>query len=239
MIARSLWFAAIIVVALVTSAAQLDRQARVTPALASIVPEPFRAFAQTGITVSALSGEDAVLAVQEAETLVRRRPYPAQNLSLLAAAQFKAGEIEAGARTVQIAAKRGWRDPLAQESVLRLALAAGDYPEATRRYTALFLNKQTDEALLLEIGKQLFAETGGPGRQTFIEIVSGGERWLGTLLNLGPRVLPPEAFVEIVLKSSKNGTQFDCGGIERAANLLGGRDAAAADGLTAEFSDRC
>ncbi|MEM6476988.1 MAG: hypothetical protein AAF687_12545 [Pseudomonadota bacterium] len=239
MIGRVLWLTAIILAALATTAVQLDRQSRFSPALSPAVPEPFRGFAQTGLAGAALLGNDKAGAVAEAEKLVSRRPYPAENLRFLAAAQFKAGDVESGTRTIQIAAKRGWRDTLAQESVLRLALAVDDIPEATRRYAALFLRTGTEETLLLEMGPQLFGEANGPGRQTFAEIVSGGERWLGTFLNRGPRVLPPDAFVEIVQDSSAKGAQFDCEGIKRATPILAKRDAGAAQALTANFAKKC
>jgi hypothetical protein len=58
---------------------------------------------------------------------------------LLAVAQAKAGNAEAAGLAIQIAGQRGWREPVAQEAVLRLALGAGNKPEAARRYAALFL----------------------------------------------------------------------------------------------------
>ena len=239
MIGRILWLAGIAAVAFVTAAVQLDRQARVTPGLSASVPEPFRAFAQANIVSDAMRGADNARALEEAQRLVARRPIPAEHLRVLAAAQFKAGNLEAGSRTIQIAAKRGWRDPLSQEAVLRLAIAAGDQPEAARRFAALFLSNETDDTLLRELAPPVFSEAEGPARNTLTEIVVGGERWFGFFLNRGPRVLPPDAFIEVVLESRKRGADFNCKGIGRARSILEKRDAAAAEQLAAEFAGQC
>lgn len=82
---------------------------------------------------------------------MQRRPLPADNLVLLATGQAKEGKPDYAMLTIQIAGQRGWRDPIAQEAVLRLALAARDKPEAARRSVALFLQRQTPDALLEEL----------------------------------------------------------------------------------------
>lgn len=239
MIGRILWFATILAVGAVTFSVQLDRQARVSPALAPNVPEPFRAFAQTHIAANALQGDDPALALEEAEKLVKRRPIPAPHFRLLAAAQFNVDEVAAAGQTVQIGAKRGWRDTLSQEAMLRLALQAGDKPEAARRYAALFLNNQTPEELLIELNEPVFEEAGGVGRTTFTDIVAGGDRWLGFFLTRGPRVLSPDAFAEIVTASQKRGTRFPCTPLERALKDLQKRDPAAAEALQAISKKSC
>lgn len=43
--------------------------------------------------------------------------------------------------TIQISSQRGWREPVAQVAVLRLALDADDKAEAAHRYAALFLQR--------------------------------------------------------------------------------------------------
>lgn len=239
MITRILWLAALAAVALVTGAVQLDRQARVTPQLSVSVPEPFRAFSQAHIVSAAMRSENRARALEEAQLLVKRRPIPAEHLRVLATAQFGAGEIEAGSRTIQIAAKRGWRDPLAQEAMLRLALAAGDRPEAARRFAALFLNNETDPALLSELAPRVFGGPGEDASDALIQIVAGGERWLGFFLNRGPRVLPPETFLDVVLESRELGAEFKCKGIRRARSILERRDRPSAERLSVAFADLC
>lgn len=239
MIGRILWFAALTGIALVTTALQIDKQSERNGALAVIVPEPLRNFAQTQVTQNALSGKNAKAALAEAERLVRRRPVPAEYLTLLAAAQAKAGKAEQAALTVQIAGQRGWRDPAAQEAVLRLALSAGDKAEAGRRYTALFLNSQTPNAKLEELGRLVLEEPRGTAQQTMVSIIAGGARWHGAFLNRGPQVMPPAAFSAAVVDSLARGADFDCRDIAVSLTLLNGRDAEAAAGLRQALVARC
>ena len=222
----------------VTIGAQLDRQARVSPTLATLVPETFRAFAQAKIATEALQDGDAALAVKEAELLVARRPIPAENLRLLAQAQALNDQTSEGVVTIQYAAQRGWRDPLAQETMLRFAMAAGDEAEASRRYAALFLNGSTQDALLGEIGEQLFADPQGNATLAFAEIVGGSDRWPTLFLRRGANVLPPMSFVEIVERASKDKMRFDCRPLRNSAGPLGKRSEDAArqlDLFTAEY----
>lgn len=239
MIGRMLWIALLFALAVVTTMLQLDRQADATLALAPFVPEPVRGYAQTRIALAAAEGADSAAALEEAKRLVRRRPIPAEHLTLLALAQTKAGMPEQAGLTIQIAAQRGWRDPVAQEAVLRLALAAGDEPEAARRYAALFLRAATPNTLLQEVGPAVLARTGGPGQRTLVDIISGTDRWHDTLLRRGVQVMPPAAFADITLASIERGARFDCGILKQSLKALGQKDAATANRLVAGSRGLC
>lgn len=239
MIGRIIWFASLAGLAVVTAALQLDKQSEVAPALASMVPSPLRNFAQTQIAVSAAEGADPAVAVAEAQRLVRRRPIPAEYLTLLAVAQAKAGNAQAAGVAIQIAGQRGWREPVAQEAVLRLALGAGDKSEAARRYAALFRRTSTPDTLLLEIGPAVLDEPRGAGQQTMVDIVAGGERWYEQFLQRGPQVMPPAAFAAITADIIKRGAQFDCEALGRSIGALRQRDEAAASQLAAAASAAC
>lgn len=189
MIGRILWLTLLGVVAALTTILQLDFMSRRSPALAELVPEPFRNNAQAQIAKRAVMSDDAALGLAEAERLVRRRPLPAESLTLLAVAQAKAGKTEEASRTIQIAGQRGWRDPIAQEAILRLALEAGNKPEAARRYAALFVRDATPDRLLEELGPAVLGEAGGVGQMTMSAIVVGGERWHRKFLQRGSRVV--------------------------------------------------
>lgn len=228
---RLIWWAALLVIAVVTIGLQLDKQSEANPSLAPLVPAALRNFAQTNIVAGALDGNDSALALAEARKLVRQRPVPAEYLTLLAVAQTKAGQGEAAALTIQIAGQRGWRDPLAQESVLRLALAAGDKAEAARRYAALFLSDSTPDALLEELGPTVLDEPGGPGQQTMVTIVSGTERWRSVFLRRGVQVMPPAAFTAIVSATMTTGAGYDCAALTQVQRGLTRRDVAAGQQL--------
>ncbi|MDJ0641449.1 MAG: hypothetical protein QNJ15_01400 [Erythrobacter sp.] len=239
MIARLFWIAALLAIAFVTGSAQLDRQARVSPPLATIVPEPFRAFAQAQIASAAIVGDNSALALAEAERLVRRRPVPAQHMRLLANAQFMAEQTEQSAVTVQLAARRGWRDILSQQAMLELALAAGDEAEAARRFAALLLNNRTENEVLAELGERIFSDPEGAGRATFVEIVNGGDRWHDFFLRRGVQVIPADAFVGIVTGAQEQGTRFECQAITRTAKQLANRATDEANRLTEAFDEQC
>ena len=239
MIKNIIWYAGLVAIAIVTVAVQTDRQTRRTPAIAASVPEPFRSAAQLPIAAYAVAGDDHMLALAEAEKLVRRRPIPAEHLRVLAQAQFLAGDVAESSLSIQYAAQRGWRDPLAQETMLRLALEAGNSPEAARRYAALFLRRDTEDALLLELGPPVLEEAGGEGRQTLIGIVGGGERWHNQFLGRGARVMPADAFVEIVGTTIANGTIYDCSRLEQALGSVSKRDEVAGTAFAAIIEEQC
>lgn len=239
MIGRVIWIGLLFALAVVTTMLQLDRQADATPALAPFVPAPMRGYAQPPVTLAATEGADSAAALEEARRLVRRRPIPAEHLTLLALAQTKAGMPEQAGLTIQIAAQRGWREPVAQEAVLRLALAAGDEPEAARRYAALFLRAATPDTLLQEIGPAVLTRTDGPGQRTLVDIISGTDRWHDTLLRRGVQVMPPAAFADITLAAIERGARFDCGILRQSVKGLQRQDAATAQRLVAGSRKLC
>lgn len=239
MIGRIAWFAALAAAALLITGLQVDKQAESTPSLARIVPAPLRNYAQVQVARSAIATGDPATALAEAERLVRRRPVPAEHLTLLATAQARAGRLDEAATTIQVAGQRGWRDPLAQEAVLRLAHAAGDKAEAARRYAALFLRDRTPDALLEELGPAVFGGSEPIGRETLVAIVVGGERWHSLFLRRGAQVMPPADFGAIAAASLRRGADFDCEALGKSIALLRQRDAAAADGLSRAVAGRC
>lgn len=239
MIARFFWYTSLLAIAAITIAVQLDRQSASSPALSETVPGPARGFAQAQIAARSLQNASPQDAVEEAKLLVQRRPVPAETLRLLAQAQFAAGQVDEGSLTIQIAAKRGWRDPTAQEAMLRLALAAGDEAEAAKRYTALFLQNRTKDALLTELGATLFDSPDGVAAETLIGIVSGSERWPDNFLRRGVRVLPSTVFVEIVSEAIARGAAFTCSTLQSIAPILAANDEAASARFAALVKDRC
>lgn len=239
MIGRILWLAVLGSFAILTALLQLDKQTQTSPELAAAVPEPLRNFAQTQITLTALKGNDPETALAQAKLLVSRRPVPAEYLSLLAVAQSQTDQAEQSSITIQIAGQRGWREPLAQEAVLRLALATGDEAEAARRYAALFLQTSTPQQLLVETGAQVLGKAGSPGRETMTGIVTGGERWHNLFLRRGVIVMPTDAFSDIAAASLARGAEFSCTQLTATIKELGRRDVAAAERLAKAAKSRC
>lgn len=224
MIAGTVWRAALLVVAIAVIGLQFDRQTRRTPELATSVPEVIRSSAQSRVAAFAVAGSDPEYALAQAELLIRRRPLPAEHLRILAQAQFAVGKLDESALTIQYAAQRGWRDPLAQQAMLQLALNAGDDAEAARRYLALFLRRDTDDALLQELGLQVLGDPSGEGRKAFVRVLSGGVRWQNIFFGRGMRVIPVAAFADILVEAIESGTRFDCVPLRNVSERLIGRD---------------
>jgi hypothetical protein len=239
MIGRIVWFTMLAAVACLTAGLQIDLMARRSAEIAALVPAPFRTYAQARIVEQAIRAGQGQTALAEARVLVHRRPMPAENLSLLAAAQAQAGDPEAALATIQIAGRRGWREPAAQEAVMRLALAAGDRPEAARRYAALFLHPRPPDALLTELGPAVLSGPDRSGRDALVAVVAGGDRWHGAFLRRGAKVMPPAAFVVIASESMARGARFDCRVLKVSIAELALRDNEAAAQLRAAAGKRC
>ncbi|GMN01947.1 hypothetical protein [Erythrobacter sp. MTPC3] len=239
MIARLVWYGFLALIGVCTAALQLDRQSATMPAIASLTPEPVRSFAQAQIVAQKLQNGDPARALDEAKILVNRRPIPAETLRLLAQAQFAANAQTDGFVTIQIAARRGWRDTVAQESMLRLAVAAGDEAEAAKRYVALLLKNETSNALLQEIGAELFADAESPASTTLAQIVTDANRWRTTFVRRGARVLPPATFAKVIAASMDAGTSFDCQTLSRSAAVIANRDSEAASRLKGLIQSSC
>ena len=239
MISGILWRVGLLAIALLVAGVQLDRQSGKTIVFAESVPGPLRSMAQRPVAALALDSGNPEAALEEAERLVKRRPLPAEHLRILAQAQFAAGKVDESALTIQYAAQRGWREPLAQEAMLRLALDAGDADEAARRYAALFLRRDTADSLLEELGPAVLSEAGGEGRQTLAVIVSGGTRWHNQFLRRGARVMPPDAFSEIVRTTIADGTRYDCAPLGQVAAVVSQRDEAVGEDFAALVEGHC
>lgn len=239
MIMRAIWIFVVGLAALVTAQMQLDRETMRRPGLQELVAEPFRTASQPYFVKAALNADDSATALAEARKLVWRRPMPAEHLTALATAQVKAGQPDAAIASIQTAADRGWRDPLAQEARLRLALELGDTAEAARRYTALLLQRETSRELLTELGLQVLAEPGGAGRRTIIDLVSETDRWHGVLLLRGPQIMAPDAFAEITVGSIAKGADFGCPHLLRAFSVTSKADLAAGDAIRNAARAQC
>lgn len=239
MMARFVWAISLLIIASITAGVQLDRQARKTPELAPYVPGVFRSASQPRIVILEARVGAQEVSLDEAQRLVRRRPMPARHLRLLAQAQFASGEAEAGGLSIQYAAQRGWRDALAQEAMMELALAAGDRSEAARRFAALFLKRGVQRELLERTGQRVFATPIGPERAVFAEIVRGGDRWHNAFLTRGARVIPEDAFVEILKLSTAAGAQFPCSALKQGQGIIANRDQIAGERASRILAKTC
>lgn len=138
--------------------------------------------------------------------LIERRPVPAEHLSLLASAQFRAGERDRALITVQLAARRGWRDQSAQLAMAQLALAANDHGEAARRLAAVWaLAEESDD--VRELAHEVIADPAGQAE--LARLVAVSPRWLPKILREGPAVLGEDNFNALIAEARSIGANID------------------------------
>ncbi|MCK9541353.1 MAG: hypothetical protein M0R03_04900 [Novosphingobium sp.] len=224
MIARMLWIALLIAVAAVAVAVHLDRQSRVDPFLAKHVPAPFRYFAQGQVAVEAIDSGDAASMLEEGRRLVRRRPLPAGNLLLLAIAQEQAGHHADAARSMQAAARRGWRIPEVQHAGLLNAVAAGAMDEAGYRLAALWALSD-DAGLRDTLTRTVLADPAAA--EAFGGILGGSPGWRNRFLARYSAADAPPRLVEAVAAANRAGTDFDCAALSALARSFALRGNAA------------
>lgn len=236
---RILWVGLVAMLALVTAQLQLDRQAAREPAYAHYVLDPFRANAQPAITADAINNQDPATALYEARKLVGRRPVPAQHLTLLAEALYQNDAVEPASRAVQLAAERGWRDPVAQQVRLGLAMEAGDKAEAARRFVALLVLQSGDRSNMAAVGTAIFGSTAPEAENAVVDLLSGTERWHIAFLRRGAATIPPGPFARIVIASLSRKAPLDCKILAEVASDLAKKDAEWADRLQQASDAHC
>ena len=211
---QTIWVLSLLLIAAVTAALQLDRQSRYAPEWAKHVPEPARYFAQAHLTVEALQEEDAGAAIAAADTLLARRPIPAENMRLYAQAQLKQGNAEQGLRGLQLAAQRGWREPVTQEAMARIAWAAGNPADAANRLAALYA-READSIVLGDLAEEVLSNPAG--RVQMATLLAGGARWESRFVRLARRDTSYPTYNAVLLAAHEKGARFTCAPLREAA----------------------
>ncbi len=155
----------------------LDREAATNPALARLVPEPLRQ------QVLASQGQALVKAGRPhgltplAETLLRRDPLAPQAAGLLGVARLAEGNALGAASAFRTSAKLGWRDASTQVYWLQMAVAAGDMPRASTRFSAIV--RQWPEAPAIDQLSIQF-ESAPRGQMLIARQIADGAKWART-----------------------------------------------------------
>lgn len=174
--------------------------------MSAAVPSIFRSFAQENLAYAGVRSIEPSDAVNEARTLLRRSPFPAEHVSLLAIAEERAGNHEASARLIQEAARRGWRDPIAQQAMFDLALQAGDTDEAARRLAAIYAIGD-EQSPITEMRNRLLAAP--QGKEALARMLLAGGRWTQLFLRT-VRVDPDFRAIQSISTALSNGGKLDC-----------------------------
>lgn len=115
---------------------QFDRAARDNPRMVPFVPEGLGGFADERRGERLLADDPASASAAVADVL-RVRPVDVSHLSQFALWAAETDRMELASAALSEAAKRGWRDPYVQITVLGSALATGNVEEAVKRLDAL------------------------------------------------------------------------------------------------------
>lgn len=163
---RVVWWIVLGALALIAIGAQMDRQSRYSPALASHVPGAFQSFALAHEAAASLDRGDNPEALSLARELVAKRPLAAENLTLLAMAELANGDETAAVQSIDLAGQRGWRVWPLQVSLFGIAMENGNYEVAAMRLAAMWavpedremVNQATSSLLATPEGREAFAQ---------------------------------------------------------------------------------
>ena len=193
-VGRIVWWIVLAVIGLVTLFAQLDRQARYSPAFAALVPDPFLSFGQGQLAAGALSEGTPSQALDPARELISRRPVPAEHLAILAGAHARNGNEASSLTALELASRRGWRGASTQLALLELAIAAENGTEAARRFSALLATDGNEEALIAA-APRVFALP--QARMEMTRLLGTDPRWNERFHRVVPQIVDREAYREI------------------------------------------
>ncbi|WP_369024962.1 hypothetical protein [Qipengyuania sp. RANM35] len=115
---------------------QFDRAARDNTRMVPLVPHGLGGFADER-RAERLLAEDPVSAGDAVSDILRIRPVDVSHLSHFAQWAAEADRMQLASAALSEAAKRGWRGPYVQITVLGSALAEGKYEEAVNRLDAV------------------------------------------------------------------------------------------------------
>lgn len=115
----------------------LDRMSAKNPALAGLVPPPFRANAWRGSSALATALGNLPAAQIAATMAVRRDPMDAAAASALGMTRLASRDGTGAAEAFRVAAQLGWRDKSTQLYWMAVATNAGDFAIAAARADAL------------------------------------------------------------------------------------------------------
>lgn len=204
---RVVWIVVLGVAAVAAVGLQMDREGRRNFAVAQAVPAPFRSSSLESLAHAAYDAGNVEGGLALARDMVRRRPIPSEGLALLAYGQLQKGDQDAALQSVIMAGDRGWRDRFTQETLVMLALQAGEWSIAAQRTVALWRIGINDDRLkamtadLLSQPRGVDAFTAQVGREKY---------WANAFLPWAGAALAPPALAEVASTMARKGARVDC-----------------------------
>ena len=200
---------ALLLFAGLTAASGLDRLSSQAPALARLVPLPFRAQATRASAAQAIVRMQARTALLNARRAVAADPVDPSAGGLLGTAYLLNQHADQAEAAFRVAARFGWREPATQIYWYQAALQSGDLALAVDRVDAL-LRTNPDlpqrDVLLAPL------ESTAPGREALIVRMAGRPVWLAGYLGpdaeISDEILARRTLVLTDL--AKAGTRLGC-----------------------------
>lgn len=224
MMKRITFYTLVLLLAGLVVIVQLDRQSLDDWQIGLAVPEPFRAVSQQRlIEVGLASGESATGTVKKARQLIRRRPLPARHLVLYAQAAQREGDPDATISALEIAAMRGWREPIPQIAAAQAGLISGNFESAAQRLAAMNaiggLGDETNGILIAMLAQE-------QGREAIAAQLAVGGRWTRYFVRQLATTATLEQFADTIGRAWDKGAKLDCDQLLAAAegNLGNGQD---------------
>lgn len=209
---RLLWLFALLSLGAVTIGVQLDHASERSPGLRATVPPAFRAVSIT----SRADGAPTPLSLQNVTDAIRKRPIPAEHIALLSLMLLEQGADAEAGEAMLAAAARGWRVPVAQIYVMRLALAQRNWEVAAQRYDAL--RRLRSAQIGADDLQQFLADPSGSA--ALARQVSSRDEWLLDLLREDAGTQDPAAYAHFVEQLRGKGVRMNCSGLRIASMTL-------------------
>lgn len=221
MIRRLFPFALALIMAVTAGLAQVDQQARISPHLATLLPDSFSANAARERSKLALQLGEGESALAEARLGIALRPVPAESLTVLALAAIQAGEQELARDALGAASRRGWREPVSQLASGEAAFAQGEFTIAAQRGVALLSTGNLREPAY-ELLARLVAVP--EGRHAVAERLASFGRWQTGAIGPVASVAAADDWATTLAEAQELGAQLDCGRLRQLARAYHRRE---------------
>ncbi len=231
MSARLIVSALAIGLAVLATLAQLDQQARLTPAYAGLVPDDFSGNAARERSKLALAMGEPERSLAEARQQAALRPIPAESLTILALAALAAEDAVTGRKALEAASRRGWREPISQLASAQSAMDQGQLAVASQRIVALLSTQN-----LAEPARALLAQlvASPEGREQMAIRMSNFGRWQKATITSAAGVADPEDWAETVALALEKGADLPCSEVQRLSERYERTGASAAAAILME-----
>ncbi|WP_226634503.1 hypothetical protein [Novosphingobium profundi] len=187
---------------------QLDREARKNPAVAPWVPSAFQAYAAAPLAREAYARGEFEDGAAYARTYVRRRPIPAEGLSLLTMNLLGEDKEREALPALLLASQRGWRDTYTQLLITSSAEQVGESEVASQRLLALW-RLQHREGPTQDLTANLLSMPGGP--QAFANGLDKADLWITPFLTWAITQNVPSTSLETIADAiAEKSVPVDC-----------------------------